>query len=308
MAAPVGQRSEVLAGPFLDEDFRADLALLVEGQRERPAASPTTPSCWSDSPSACRVSLETSAAVRRGPRSSARWPWPAAAPTARPPPTSPWPSGWSRCSPGRSTCSAPVTCPVLRARALVEATYGCADSTARRIDSEVSDRACRLTPSRVRDAVGRVLLREEADAVAARAAAATAARQVRRSPLADDQAEIALTGPAVPLAQAFEALDAAARALRAQGDGRGLDALRFDLATSRLCGDALPSPAPCTHAQPAARRPHPRRPHPRHPHPPRPHPPRRHPRRRHPPHRHPRRPPRSTRPLAPRPGQLAPRP
>ena len=127
--------------------------------------------------------------------------------------------------------------PVMRARALVEGTYGCSDSTCERIDAEVADRACRLTPSRVRDAAQKVLLREEADAVAARAAAATGARQVRRTPLQDDQAEIALVGPAVPLAQAFAALDADARALRAAGDGRGLDALRFDLATSRLRGD-----------------------------------------------------------------------
>ena len=126
---------------------------------------------------------------------------------------------------------------VLRARTLVEATYGCIDRSLARVDAEVAQRACRLTPSRIRDAVDRVLLQEEADVVAARAAAAATARNVRRTALRDDQAEIVLQGPAVPLAQAYAALDADARALRAQGDGRGLDALRFDLATSRLRGD-----------------------------------------------------------------------
>ncbi|MCW2777351.1 MAG: hypothetical protein JWN17_1076, partial [Frankiales bacterium] len=129
--------------------------------------------------------------------------------------------------------------PVPQMRALVEETWTAGASTLARIDAEVGSRATRLSPSRVRDAARKVLLREEAEAVAVRAAKAAADRQVRRRPLADDQAEIVLVGPAVPVAQAYDALDAEARALRAAGDGRTLDALRFDLALHRLSGASL---------------------------------------------------------------------
>ncbi|MCU1692235.1 MAG: endonuclease [Frankiales bacterium] len=127
--------------------------------------------------------------------------------------------------------------PEAHARALVEETWTAGARALAAIDAEVGPRAVLLSPSRVRDAARKVLLREEADAVAARAAKAAALRNVRRRPLADDQAEIVITGPAVPVAQAYDALDAQARALRAAGDGRSLDALRFDLAASQLgCG------------------------------------------------------------------------
>ncbi|MCW2778668.1 MAG: endonuclease, partial [Frankiales bacterium] len=124
--------------------------------------------------------------------------------------------------------------PVAQMRALVEESYAAGAAALARIDAEVAMRATRLPPSRVRDAVRKVLLREEADAAAVRAAKATALRQARRTSLTDDQAEISLCGPAVVIAQTWDALDRQARALRASGDARTLDALRFDLAIARL--------------------------------------------------------------------------
>jgi hypothetical protein len=63
-------------------------------------------------------------------------------------------------------------------------------------------------------------------------AAATTNRAVTFTPQPDGQASVFLTGPAVPLTRWYSTLDGQARALRQAGDGRTLDALRFDLATS----------------------------------------------------------------------------
>ncbi|MCW2605888.1 MAG: endonuclease [Frankiales bacterium] len=132
--------------------------------------------------------------------------------------------------------------PPSQVRALVEETWTAGDRALAALDAEVGPRATRLSASRLRDAARKVLLHEEADAVAARSGRAAAVRNVRRRALPDDQAELVLTGPAVPVAQAYEALDAQARALRAAGDGRSLDALRFDLATSQLRVGAVTPP------------------------------------------------------------------
>ncbi len=98
------------------------------------------------------------------------------------------------------------------------------------VDAELADRACRLTPARIREEVRKIELRLDADAAAARSAKAATARSVRVIAQCDDQATMVLTGPVLPVAQFYEAITAAARAARAAGDERGLDALRFDLA------------------------------------------------------------------------------
>lgn len=136
--------------------------------------------------------------------------------------------------------------PVAQCRALVEETMHCDDGTARSIDEELAVKACSLATWRVRQEVQRMLVSIDADAAAARAARATADRDVQLTPLRDDQAGVFLSGPAVALTAWFATLDTAARALRAAGDPRTLAQLRFDLAVAHgtTCASPVPAPAP----------------------------------------------------------------
>lgn len=121
--------------------------------------------------------------------------------------------------------------PLFNARTLVEETAGLDRELASVIDAELAERACRLTPSRVRAEVRRIELRYDADASAARSAIASTARDIRVYDGRDDQATMVLSGPALAVVGFYNAVNAAARAARAAGDPRGLDALRFDIAT-----------------------------------------------------------------------------
>ncbi len=85
---------------------------------------------------------------------------------------------------------------------------------------------------RIEDEVRKAALRLDPDSAAQRTAAKNAGRGVELHPTHDDQAWVGLSGPAVPLTRWYTTLDAKARALKAAGDPRTLDALRFDLATS----------------------------------------------------------------------------
>ena len=92
------------------------------------------------------------------------------------------------------------------------------------------------------------------EAGAQRVSVKNAARGVSLLADADDQALVSIFGPAVPLARWHATLDAQARALKQAGDPRGLDALRFDLATSTYpCSTHTPtdSTAPAAEAGPA---------------------------------------------------------
>ena len=120
--------------------------------------------------------------------------------------------------------------PQFNARVLLEECAGCDPAVARAVEEDLADRACGLTPSRIRDAVRKIELRLDADAAAARSAKAATARGVRVVAERDDQATLVLSGPALPIVRFYESLTAAARAARAAGDPRGIDALRFDLA------------------------------------------------------------------------------
>jgi hypothetical protein len=120
--------------------------------------------------------------------------------------------------------------PLFNARTLLEETAGLDRSIALAIDAELAERACRLTPSRVRAEVRRIELRYDADAAAARSAIASTARNIRVYDGKDDQATLVLSGPALAVVTFYNAVNAAARAARAAGDPRGLDALRFDFA------------------------------------------------------------------------------
>ena len=131
---------------------------------------------------------------------------------------------------------------VSRARTLAEQLEPHDDTVAAAVDAELAERAAALAPWRIKDAVRRAVLRHDPDAAAVRAAAATAARDVRLVPADDGQATVVLTGPAVPLTRWYATLDRRARALRTAVDPRTLAALRFDLAVSRF---------PCTTHSPA---------------------------------------------------------
>ncbi|MEO6206165.1 MAG: DUF222 domain-containing protein [Mycobacteriales bacterium] len=137
--------------------------------------------------------------------------------------------------------------PVWNARVLIEECLGCDPAVAAAVEAELAERAGQLTPSRIRAAVRKIELRLDADAAAARSAKAATARGVRLYADKDDQATLVICGPALPLTQFYDAVTASARAARAAGDPRGLEALRFDLAVG------LPDPAgPAEPTGPAA--------------------------------------------------------
>jgi hypothetical protein len=144
--------------------------------------------------------------------------------------------------------------PAFNARTLLEETAGLDRELASLIDAELAERACRLTPSRVRSEVRRIELRLDADAAAARSAIASTARNIRVYDGRDDQATLVLSGPAGAVVSFYNAVNAAARAARAAGDPRGLDALRFDIATDVTPPGVTEAPAPDSGAddEPAA--------------------------------------------------------
>lgn len=133
--------------------------------------------------------------------------------------------------------------PAFNARTLLEETAGLDREVALVIDAELAERACRLTPSRVRAEVRRIELRLDADAAAARSAKASTARNIRMYDGKDDQATLVMSGPALAVVSFYNSVNAAARAARAAGDPRGLDALRFDIATEIPTEQAGPKQA-----------------------------------------------------------------
>jgi hypothetical protein len=127
--------------------------------------------------------------------------------------------------------------PQFRARVLVEECRGLAREAIEAVEAEVADRACRMSPGRIRDAVRQIELRYDGDAAAAREATAAKARSVRMLVQPDGQADLLLSGPGMGIVQVYERLTADAKAAQAAGDLRGLDALRYDLAIERLADD-----------------------------------------------------------------------
>ena len=131
---------------------------------------------------------------------------------------------------------------VSRARAFVTELEGVDVDVARAVDAELAHRAALLPQWRIRDEVRRAVARLEPEAAALRAAASNAGRSVELQSLDDDQAAVVITGPAVPLTRWHAPLDGRARALKAAGDPRTLDQLRFDLAvTGYPCASHSPA-------------------------------------------------------------------
>ena len=124
------------------------------------------------------------------------------------------------------------TMPVHRAQTLVAELEVYDDQLAGALDAELADQAALLPAWRIRQAVRRAALRADPDSAALREASSTARRDVALHSQDDGQACVSLTGPAVPLTRWYATLDERARALRAAGDPRTLDNLRFDLAVA----------------------------------------------------------------------------
>lgn len=146
--------------------------------------------------------------------------------------------------------------PAHRAQAFMRELEGFDDDLAGRIDAVLGERLFRWAPSRIEKEVRAAAARLDAEAVAARAAIKNADRSVQLIPDADDQASVVISGPAVPLVRWHTELDRRARALRASGDPRTLDQLRFDLAAgSYPCAVHVPadlgSPGPVPAPRPA---------------------------------------------------------
>ena len=132
--------------------------------------------------------------------------------------------------------------PAHRAQAFVRELEGLDDDLAGRLDALLGERLSRWAPARIEKEVRAAAARLDADAVAARAADKNTDRSVQLIPDADDQATVVISGPAVPLVRWHDQLDRRARALRAAGDPRTLDQLRFDLAAgSYPCAAHVPA-------------------------------------------------------------------
>ena len=69
--------------------------------------------------------------------------------------------------------------PRWNAQVLVEECIALPPAVVAQVEEQLAERACRLSPSRIRDAVRKIELRHDADAAAVRAATAGAARGVR---------------------------------------------------------------------------------------------------------------------------------
>lgn len=132
--------------------------------------------------------------------------------------------------------------PAHRAQAFLRELDGFDDRLAGRLDRLLGEKVGRWTPTRIGNEVRAAAARLDAEAVAARVADKNTSRRVELIPDADDQATVLVTGPAVPLVRWHGELDRRARALRAAGDPRTLDQLRFDLAVGSFpCAAHVPA-------------------------------------------------------------------
>jgi hypothetical protein len=116
-----------------------------------------------------------------------------------------------------------------QARVLIEETRQCSAAVCAEVESRIRTDAQTLAPGALRRRVRALVLAVDADEAARRAAKANNDRGVTFRPIEDSQALLIAKGPAVELRQLDLRLDAEARALKAGGDPRPLEHIRFDL-------------------------------------------------------------------------------
>jgi hypothetical protein len=132
--------------------------------------------------------------------------------------------------------------PAHRAQAFVRELDGFDDVLAGQLDALLGERVRVWSAGRIGNEVRAAADRLDAEAVAARAASKNTSRSVELIADADDQAAVVICGPALPLVRWHSELDRRARALRAAGDPRTLDQLRFDLAAGSFpCAVHVPA-------------------------------------------------------------------
>jgi hypothetical protein len=127
---------------------------------------------------------------------------------------------------------------VQRARVFVTELEGVDEAVAAAVDEQLAERVAVLAPWRIRQEARRAVLTADPDEAARRTAQQNDGRSVSLQPQPDDQACVMVSGPAVPLTRWYATLDRRARTLKAAGDPRTLDQLRFDLAVTGYPCDA----------------------------------------------------------------------
>lgn len=129
-----------------------------------------------------------------------------------------------------------------QARVLIDETRHLSGSVCAEVESRVRVAAQTMAPGPLRQRVRALVLAVDAAEAARRAAAARSDRGVRFRPVEDSQALLIAKGPAAQLRVLELQLDAEARALKAGGDERTLDQLRFDLLAAHQSGDTGVTP------------------------------------------------------------------
>jgi hypothetical protein len=124
-----------------------------------------------------------------------------------------------------------------KVRHLVAACAHLDDDQARQVDARVAHRAADLTPTRLRQAVKRAVLRVDPATATERRQRAERDRCVRIAPTDGGMAELWALLPAFDATKLGNALDDHARAARAAGDERTLDQLRADALTAGISAE-----------------------------------------------------------------------
>ena len=116
-----------------------------------------------------------------------------------------------------------------QARVVIEETQQLTPMVCAEVESRIRTDAQTMAPGALRRRLRTLILALDADEAARRAAAAKADRGLTFRPIEDSQTLLIAKGPAVQLRALELQLDADAKALRAGGDPRTMDQLRFDL-------------------------------------------------------------------------------
>lgn len=128
------------------------------------------------------------------------------------------------------------------ARVVVEETAVLEPLQRRALDADVTADALCMTPSRLRRATRRRVLRADADAAVKREALARAKRSVHAVMHADGVGTLSALLSAEETVRCWQALDSYARGVRADGDPRSIAALMVDTFVERLTGATKSAP------------------------------------------------------------------